>query len=80
MKPETKKLIDAIKEEIEDNEQKKILCTHSNGKEYNFYKFANLDLFGNNIYSGQTSIEDALEEQIEMKKLLMSLIIYYYNI
>ena len=51
---------------------KDFLCTHSNGKEYNFYKFANLDLFGNTIYSGQTSIENAVEEQREMEKLLMS--------
>ena len=46
---------------------------HSNGKEYNFHKFANLYLFRNKIFSGQTSIEDALEEQSEMEKLLMSL-------
>ena len=52
---------------------KDFLCTHSNGKKYNFYKFANLDLFGNTIYSGQTSIENAVEEQSEMEKLLMSL-------
>ena len=52
---------------------KNFLCTHSNGKEHSFYKFANLDLFGNKIYSGQTSIEDALKKQSEMEKFLMSL-------
>ena len=30
-------------------------------------------MFGNKIYSGQTSIQDALEEQSKMEKLLMSL-------
>ena len=30
-------------------------------------------MFGNKIYSGQTSIEDALKEQSEMEKLLMNL-------
>ena len=70
---EAKKLIDKIKKDIENNENKKFLCTHSNGKEHNFYKFANLDLFGNKIYSGQTSIEDALKKQSEMEKFLMSL-------
>ena len=47
--------------------------THSNGKEYSFYKFANLNLFGNKIFNGKTSIEHALEEQAKMEKLLMSL-------
>ena len=73
MNPEAKKITDEIKKEIEDNENKNFLGTHSNGKEYKFYKFANLDLFRNKIYSGQTSIEDALEEQGEMEKLLISL-------
>ena len=54
LNPEAKKLIDEIKKEIEDNENKNFLCTHSNRKEYNFYKFTNLDLLGNKIYSGQT--------------------------
>ena len=56
LNPEAKNLIDEIKKKIEGNENKKFLCTHSNGKEYNFYKIANLDLFGNKIYSGQISI------------------------
>ena len=73
LNPEAKKLIDEIKTEIEEYENKNFLCTHSNGKEYNFYKFADLNLFGNKIYSSQTSIEDALKEQSEMEKLLISL-------
>ena len=52
---------------------KNFLRTHSNGKEYSFYKFANLNFFGNKIFNGKTSIEDALHEQAKMKKLLMSL-------
>ena len=48
------------------------MSTHSNGKEYNFYKFANLNLFGNKIFNGKNSIEYALEEQAKMEKLLMS--------
>ena len=42
-------------------------------KEYNFYQFANLNTFGKKIFNGKTSIEDALEEQAKMKKLLMRL-------
>ena len=49
------------------------MCTHSNGKEYNFYKFPYLDLFGNKIFNGKTSVEDALEGQAKMEKLLISL-------
>ena len=71
--PEAKRLIDEINKEIKDNEGKHFWCTHSNGKEFNFYKFANLNLFGNKIFNGNTSIEDALEEQAKMEKLLMSL-------
>ena len=49
------------------------MSAHSNGKEFNFYKFANLNLFGNKIFKAKTSIEDALEEQAKMEQLLMSL-------
>ena len=42
---EAKRLIDEINKEIKDNEGKKFLCIHSNGKEINFYKFAILNLF-----------------------------------
>ena len=65
--------MDEINKEIKDNEDKFFLCIHSNGTEFNFYKFANLNLFGNKIFNGKTSIEDALEEQTKMEKLLMSL-------
>ena len=51
--------MDEINNEIKDSEDKNFLRTHSNGKEYNFHKFANLNLFGNKIYSGKTSIKDA---------------------
>ena len=69
--PEAKRLMDEINKEIKDNENKNFLCIHSNGKEFNFYKFDNLNLFGNKIFNGKTSIEDALEEQAKMEKLLM---------
>ena len=59
---QVKQLIDEINKENKDKENKKFLCPHSNGKEYNFYTFANLNLFGNKIFNGKTSIEDALEE------------------
>ena len=59
---QAKQLIDEINKEIKDKENKKFLCPHSNGKKYNFYKFANLNLFGNKIFNGKTSIEGALEE------------------
>ena len=49
------------------------MCTHSYGKEYNFYKFANLNLLGNKIFSGITSIKDAKDEQFDMKKLIIAL-------
>ena len=54
--------MDEFNKEIKDNGDKKFLCTHSNGKEFNFYKFANLNLFGKKKFNGKTSIADALEE------------------
>ena len=71
--PEAKRLMDEINKEIKDNEDKHCLCPHSNWEEFNFYKFANLNLFGNKIFNGKTSIEHALEEQAKMEKLLKSL-------
>ena len=68
-----RKISNKINKEIRDNENKKFLCTHSNGKEYNFYNFANLNRFGSKIFNGEILIEDALEEQARMKNLLMSL-------
>ena len=65
--------MDEIDKEIKDNEDKNFLCTHSNGSEFNFCKFDNLYLFGNKIFNDKTSIEDALEEQTKMEKLLLSL-------
>ena len=70
---EAKRLVDEINKEIKDNEDKKFLCIHSNRKEINFYNSVNLNLFGNKKFNGKTSIEDALEEQAKMEKLLMSL-------
>ena len=55
--------MDEINKEIKGNEDKNILCIHSNGKEFNFYKFDRLNLLGNKIFNGKTSIEDTLEEQ-----------------
>ena len=73
LNPEAKRLMDEINKEIKHNEDKNFLFIHTNGKKINFYKLANLNLCGNKIFNGKTSIEDALEEQAKMEKLLMSL-------
>ena len=71
--------MDEINKEIKDNEDRNFLCIHSNKKAYNIYKFANLNLFGNKIFNGKSSVKDALEEQGKMEKLLMSLKKYPLN-
>ena len=68
--PKATRLMNNINKEINDNEDKIFLCTHSNGKEFNFYKFANLSLFGNKVFNGKTSIKDALKEQVKMEKII----------
>ena len=42
---EATRLMDENHKEIKDNEDENLLCTHSKGKEFNFYKFANLKIF-----------------------------------
>ena len=71
--PKAKELMDEINEEVEENEDKKFVCTHSNGKEYNFYTFTELKRFGSKTFSGKPSIKDAIKEQVKLKKLLISL-------
>ena len=57
LNPETKRLMDEINKEIKNNEDKNFLCINSNGKEYDFYKLANLNLLGNKVFSGKTSMK-----------------------
>ena len=65
-----RELSNEINKEIKNNENKKFLSTHSSGKEFNFYKFSNLNRSGSKNFNGEVSIEDAVEEQVRMEKLL----------
>ena len=46
--------------------------THSDGREYDFNEFRGLKQFGNDIYTGDISIEDAKDEQFKMDNSLKS--------
>ena len=66
-------LIDEISEIVEEYEDKDFSITHSNGTEYDFYKFTNLNRFGSKLSSGNMSVEDPIKEQVRMETLLENL-------
>ena len=62
------------KEEINrKNKNKKFVCFHSNGTPYNFNKLTGTKQLGNYICNGQISIEQANDEQDEMKEEMAKL-------
>ena len=62
------------KEEISrKHKNKKFVCFHSNGTPYNFNKLTDVKQLGNYICNGQISIEQANDEQDEMKEEMAKL-------
>ena len=70
---EAKQLADEVKEISRKHKSKKLVCFHSNGTPYNFNKFRDIKQLGNDIFNGQISIEQANDEQDEMKEELAKL-------
>ena len=64
---EAGKLVDEIKRINRENKDKKPVCIHSNGTLYNFDKWRDINQFGNYILYGAILIEEAKDEQDEMK-------------
>ena len=70
---EAKEVVDEGKEISRKNKNKKFVCFHSNGTRYDFNKFRDIKQLGNDIFNGQISIEQANDEQDEMKEEMAKL-------
>ena len=66
-------LVNKIRKAIRENRNKNFVCTHSNGTQYDFNQYIDLNQFGNEIFSDEISIEDARNEQDNMKILINKL-------
>ena len=70
---EAKELIDELNKISMENEYKNFLCLHSSGKSYDFNEFRNIKQFGNNIFNGHISIEQAKTNQNKMEEKMIKL-------
>ena len=60
-------LVNKINKAIRENKNKSLVCIHSNGTKYDFHKYRDVNQFGNDLYNGELSIDDAKNEQDEMQ-------------
>ena len=67
------KLVNKINNVIRENKNKNFVCTHSDGTQYDFNQYRDLNQFGNEIYNGELSINDAKNEQDDMEILINKL-------
>ena len=49
------------------------MCTHSNGTQYNFNQYRDINQFGRDIYSSALLIEGAKDKHYEMQILINKL-------
>ena len=66
-------LVNKIKKEIRDNKNRNFVCTNTNGTQYNFNQYRDLNQFGNEIYSDEISLDEARDEQLNMSILINKL-------
>ena len=66
-------LIKKINKIVQSNKSKSFVCTHSDGTQNDFNQYRVVNQFGSEIYDGKLSIEDAKDEQYEMKILINKL-------
>ena len=70
---EAKELVHEVKEISRKNKYKKIVCSHSNATPYDFNKFRDIKQLGNDIFNGYIPIQQANDEQDEMKEEITKL-------
>ena len=66
-------MLNKIKEEENDIDPEKLVCTKSGGKIFNFNTFKSQLKFASSIYNGKITLEEAKEDQYEMFKQLKDL-------
>ena len=67
-------LLNKINKEITENENKNFVCTNTNGTQYDFNQYRDLNQFGNEIYSHEISLDEAMrDEQYNMSILISKL-------
>ena len=72
-KKQAVELVNKINRVIRENKNKSLVCTHSNGTQYDFNKYRDVNQFGNDLYNGELLIDDARNEQYEMQILINKL-------
>ena len=70
LSPETKQLMNEIKEEERDIDPKKLVCTKSDRKIFNFNTFKPSSKLVSNIFNGKITLEETKKDQYEMFKQL----------
>ena len=73
-------MLNKIKEEENDIDPEKLVCTKSDGKIFNFNTFKSSLKFASSIYNGKITLEEAKEDQYEMFKQLKDLKKYDHKI
>ena len=63
LSPETKQLMNEIKEEERDIDPKKLVCTKSDRKIFNFNTFKPSLKFASSIYDGKITLEEAKKDK-----------------
>ena len=62
LSPDAKQLLKEIKEEEIDIDPKKLVCTKSDGKMFNFNTFKTSFKFASIIYNGKITLEEAKKD------------------
>ena len=65
-----KKTIDKINKIVQTNRYRTFVCTHSNGKQYDFKKYRDINQFGHDFYRGSVLVKDAEYNQHDMNMLI----------
>ena len=58
-----------VKKRISDSKNKNFVCTNTDGTQYEFNQYRDLNQLGNEIYSDKISLDDAKNEQYNMSIL-----------
>ena len=70
---EAKELFEEVNKISREDKYKKFVRFHSNGTPYDFNKFRNIKLLGNDMFNDHISIKQAKDEQDEMKEEITKL-------